>query len=124
MAVIESCNFQPLCKFDSSEATEILDVLDKNLLDVYDNTAELRQKMVGIFRQSLARQDHDIGSKKWLKLLEDFFKAFTCRRIQRVQERIHVNTEGYTDNEKVQQLLRKADTDYFRQLLQVWSVCG
>ena len=124
-------DFEPLCKLGSNTSETIPDEgslpdTGLQLLPAQDdeNIPELRDNMIAKFRDSKMLAGLEIGSKEWLTNLSDCFNEIACRRIQRVQKWIHLNTEGYTDDEEVQQLMRKAESDYFRPLRQVWSVCG
>jgi Mg-chelatase subunit ChlD/serine/threonine protein kinase len=89
-----------------------------------ENIPELRDSVIAKLTDLGIFSGLETGSETWLNKLSESFNKIISRRIQRVQTWIHMNTEGYTDDEEVQQLLRKAESDYFRQLRQVWSVCG
>lgn len=137
-AGIGGYEFQPLSRLGSTNPELIPDGWDGDyskalgndtgiqLLSAQDeaDVTQLRESMIAKFSVSWEAQDFEVGAQDWVKRLAGFFSAIACRRIQRVQVWIHKNTEGYTDDEEVQQLLRKADTDYFRSLREVWSVCG
>ena len=122
--------FEPLCKFGSTNEMVADDghPPDTGLhllpAEEDENVSDLRETMICKFRESEMAAGLEEGSEEWSTKLSNFFSGIACRRIQRVQVWIHLNTIGYTDDEEVQQLLRKADSDFFLQLRQNWSVCG